>query len=345
MNLIYDNLIYSLQQAGGISTYWAELSARLIRDEIDVKFIESENINIVRKELNIPNKNILQDRSLPLIINRFLSLPLPKIHNSFIFHSSYNRISGNKNAIQVMTIHDFVHEKFYSGLRQKLHTYQKNMALKNAQLILAVSENTKRDLLEYHPEINEADIKVIYNGVSEDFQMFSDKTEVPLPYLLFIGSREHYKNFTFVVNLLKELPGFHLYIVGRPFTEAESSQLSVLKGRFKLFNNIDNIKLNELYNNAYALLYPSSYEGFGIPLLEAMKCGLPFIALNKSSIPEVAGKSGVLLEALDIDLFRDAVQFIDLNRKILVNKGLEQAKQFSWEKCYQQTVSVYQNLI
>src|SRR6201999_3833775 len=91
-----------------------------------------------------------------------------------------------------------------------------------------------------------------------------------------------------------------------------------IPSRWKIFNNIDNAKLNEIYNYAYALLYPSSYEGFGLPLIEAMKAGTPFIALNSSSIPEVAANTGILLDELDVELFKLAIISADANRTKLV---------------------------
>jgi mannosyltransferase len=99
-----------------------------------------------------------------------------------------------------------------------------------------------------------------------------------------------------------------------------------------------------LYNMAFALIYPSFYEGFGIPLLEAMKAGVPFLALNNSAIPEVAGNAGLLLESPDIGLFKNALEYIPAERETLIVNGFAQAAKFSWENCYQQTLSVYKEL-
>jgi mannosyltransferase len=101
------------------------------------------------------------------------------------------------------------------------------------------------------------------------------------------------------------------------------------------------LELNALYNNAFALVYPSSYEGFGIPVVEAMKAGCPFIALNKSSIPEVAGDAGVLMDDLTIDFFNEALSRIKTDRDEIIIKGLNQVSNFSWEKCYYETLKIY----
>jgi mannosyltransferase len=248
-------------------------------------------------------------------------------------------------------VHDFVHEKFYKGIRRSLHLMQKGKVLKAADRIITVSENTKRDLLQFHPSIPGERIKVIYNGVSEDFYPLEDFERAKLPevnvrpYLVYIGSREHYKNFKFTVALLKETADFDLYIVGSALLKNERELLNQqIPGRWKHFDHISNQRLNQLYNMAFALIYPSFYEGFGIPLLEAMKAGVPFLALNNSAIPEVAGNAGLLLESPDIGLFKNALEYIPAERETLIVNGFAQAAKFSWEKCYQQTLSVYKEL-
>ncbi len=345
MKIYYDNIIFQLQKAGGISTYWTELIAHALRDNVDINFIDSPNENLSAQKLNL-NGRIVENIGSPLILNRFKSIHLDKVKSDFIFHSSYNRISPNKHAKNVVTIHDFVHEKFYGGVRKFLHSTQKTNALNIAEKIIAVSENTKADLLKMHPKIAPAKVEVIYNGVSEDFYRLDSIKHNGKPFLLFIGSREHYKNFDFSIKLVKELPDFELYVVGQPFTKKEEQLITkTIPGRFKVLSNIDDRELNILYNQAFALLYPSSYEGFGIPILEAMKAGLPFIALNKSSIPEVAGDAGILVDELDIEAFKQAINNIANERDIYVAKGLERAKLFSWDKCYRQTMELYSKLI
>jgi len=351
MRVHYDNIVFSLQRAGGISTYWSELITRLLRDDIDVSFEEFKHHNIVRNTLAI-NEGALRNRgSKYLLVERFKALKLPEQNLPFVFHSSYNRITNNKNAAQVTTVHDFVHEKFYKGIRRSLHLMQKGKVLRAANQIITVSENTKRDLMQFHPGIPENKINVIYNGVSEDFYPIVHTTKLGLtetgqrPYLIYIGSREHYKNFKFTVNLLKECADFDLYIIGSALLKTELQYLNQqLSGRWKHFDHINNQRLNELYNTAYALIYPSLYEGFGIPLLEAMKAGVPFLALNNSAIPEVAGEAGIVLERADIGLFKDAIQKLGSNRTEMIEKGYVQAAKFSWEKCYQETLSVYKEL-
>ena len=346
MKIHFDNIIYSLQRAGGISTYWTELISRLLRDAHEVSFTELPHQNISRQALAIPAEYLSPNKGKRVLLNRFKTLPLAKEKAPFIFHSSYNRITRNPHARQVITIHDFVHEQFYRGLRRYLHLHQKNRAILAAEKIIAVSEHTKQDLLHFHPYLKAEQISVIYNGVSDDFYPLETlSASSSKPYLLFIGSRAYYKNFHFAIELLQRLSNFDFYIVGSALTDQEIRLLNQkIKGRWKMFTHIDNQQLNLVYNNAYALIYPSSYEGFGIPLLEVMKTGTPFVALNKSSIPEVAGNAGILVDALDLDAFEAAIRRIEGNEVTLRAIGQQQASQFSWEKCYQETLQVYHEL-
>ncbi len=343
MKIVYDNIIYSLQYAGGISNYWYQLSIRLINSNKNVTFIErNKTNNIYRKEILYVNNIELKGNNFPLLIDRFLNIKT-EIKNKFIFHSSYNRVTTNINAIQVITIHDLIHEKFYSGLRKYLHVYQKKKALKNASHIITVSENTKKDLLSFYPEIKGKNISVIYNGVSEQFTCIQKDYE---NFIIYIGSREKYKNFYKIVQLLATFIDFKFVIVGSPLTDNETQHLNkFLHQRWMLHTGLSNFELNILYNKAFALLYPSSYEGFGIPLLEAMNAGCPFIALNNSSIPEVAGKAGVLLNDLTTESLTYAFSYIKLNRELIISLGFSQSIKFSWDKTYDDTLTLYNKLL
>lgn len=347
MKTLFDNVIYSLQRSGGISNYWTEITTRFLRDKFDVCFYEADkNENIYFSKLARWNRDVKNFQSRFLFINRFLTVKTDFIKEKFIFHSSYNRTTSNKNAIQIVTIHDFIHEKFYvNSPRGIIHTFQKKIAIKNAHGIIAVSNNTKNDLLKYYPSIDSDKIRVIYNGVSEDFFPLDNVRNRESDYFLYVGSRECYKNFYFTVESVAKLTSKKLYIVGSGLNKKEISYLNqTIPKRWKIFTNVDNKALNSLYNEAFALLYLSSYEGFGIPLLEAMRAGCPFIAYNYSSIPEVAGNAGVLINRLDFNSFTDAVNRIKKKRELILKNGYDQSKMFSWEKCYQETLKFYSEL-
>lgn len=347
MQILLDNIIFSLQKAGGISTYWYELASRAIRYNCDVVFFEGKwvNNNYSFFKLNNLNRKIVYFYDKFLFLNRFLKVNLSIFNTKFIFHSSYYRVNSCSKAINVVTVHDFIHEFYYSGLRKIINSYLKRRAIFSADAIITVSNNTKLDLLKLYPNVNKDKIRIIHNGVSEDF--FSiEKHSYESNYFLFVGSRESYKNFDFVVKCVSKVKNKDLYIVGGKLSKKEMEFLEFhLSGRWKLFQHISNKELNILYNNAKALLYLSSYEGFGIPLLEAMKCGCPFIALNTSSIPEVAGQAGVLIRELNVKYFLEALLYIDNNRTEIVNLGFIQASKFSWDECFNKTLNLYNELL
>ena len=352
--IVFDNIIFGLQNFGGISTYWYELSSRLLNDEnFDPSFITRKNTNLSECRLDISKTRSFDQSNTPLIIDRFRNPKLGNIHAPFVFHSSYNRYCLNPKALNVTTVHDLIHHKYYTGVRKWIHNSQKSHTLMNSKAIIAVSENTKRDLIKIYPKLDPEIISVVYNGVSNDyFKINNVDYHYNLPvdvlkenYFLFVSSRAKYKNFNFIIDLLEKLPDFKLYIVGPPINSEESSYLnSKLNYRWKSFTSITSKSLNELYNHAFSLLYPSSYEGFGIPILEAMKAFCPFIALNSSSIPEVAGDAGILIDELDIKEFIKAAESINYLRNDLQVKGKIQVEKFSWDKCYKETSLIYSKL-
>lgn len=347
MTLCYDNLVYSLQPFGGISTYWYELTRRMLKvNDIDLRFYETgqEQSNVCRKQLHIPQEQVIRSNRGGLQLERFRKLPAYAKPN--VFHSSYFRVpQKNANTRVVTTVHDFIHDIYFSGPRVWLHNRMKRHAIMNSELIITVSANTKNDLLRFYPTLEEARVKVVYNGVSDSFKQLEHVEQPERPYFLFLGMRDVYKNFDFAVAVAADHPDYDLYVLGPPLKAAERTMLErLLPKRYKAFSGIAEDKLNELYNGAFCLLYPSEYEGFGIPILEAMRAGCPFIALNKSAIPEVAGDAGILLEDADLELARKAVEKIQNNRGTLISLGLNQSSRFSWDDCAQNTYELYKSI-
>jgi mannosyltransferase len=352
MKIIFDNIIFSLQKGGGISVYWSEMLSRVKDDKRGFSVFESKNDNIFRLGLNLKHTD---HEFFPVKILRYL--PFTKwLPAKSIFHSSYYRISLQKNVANITTVHDFTYEYFKSGLPRVVHSWQKSFAIKNSAGIICVSENTRNDLLSFYPDVDQALIKVIYNGVSEDFHInpnASNLLERFFPdlinkrYLLFIGDRSAYKNFNVVVNVLKKLTNYYLVIVGGGrFSQKELDFIEEGNVRIKHFQGIDNVKLNTLYNKAFCLVYPSSYEGFGIPVLEAMRAGCPVISARLSSIPEVAGEAGLLIDSVSADEIMKKIIQLESNtfRDNIIRKGFVQSAKFSWDKCFNETFSFYKEI-
>lgn len=356
-HLVIDNIIFYLQKSGGISIVWYELISRLMREGCFLlKFLEYKTIpqNIFYDELKIANKLKIFMRLFCLKLQRFLPVKLRRMDAPFIFHSSYYRYSTNSSAINITTVHDFTYEYYSKGLPKWLHCWQKYKAIRHSDYIICISENTKKDLLKFLPDIDERKISVIYNGVSDDYFPLIDfpLSDLPFPkkqYLLFVGARSGYKNFEFVVDVLKEIKSKSLVIVGSPLTHKEIKELDLKVGsdRYAYAGRVTNAKLNILYNNAYALLYPSYYEGFGIPVLEAQKAACPVIAYNSSSIAEVMGDSPLKLEELTVDNIKKCFRLLDdeTMRNEIIAAGLKNARKYTWDKMYDQVKELYHNAL
>tara|TARA_Y100000389_G_scaffold204997_1_gene261784 strand:+ start:7408 stop:8499 length:1092 start_codon:yes stop_codon:yes gene_type:complete len=349
--IIYDNIIYSLQEVGGISRYWTELIKRILIKN-NFNFYEKKNKNLFRKEVNI---TILDESKIPFKLLRFLPFQkrLPK---KSIFHSSYYRTTLQKDVVKIITVYDFIDEYYGNNFASKINAWQKKLALKNADGIICISNNTKKDLFKFLPNIDKQKIKTIYISSEENFFKIKNLNNI-IKYnefnnlynkkiILFVGSRKKsYKNFSLVVDIVSTLKEYVLVSVGPDkITKTEKKLMNKkIYERHYHFTNLSSEKLNKLYNLSFCLLYPSMYEGFGIPILEAMNAGCPVVSVNTSSIPEVAGDAAILIDKIKKENFTHAIRLLsNKNFKTkLINKGFAQAKKFSWNKCFKETVEFY----
>lgn len=352
MNFIcLDNIIFSLQKSGGISVVWSELLKRLLlNDKFELYFLEfASSENLFRSLLNLSTNNRKVYSTFSLKYRRYLPVTIYR-KTPFIFHSSYFRISSNPHAINITTVHDFTYEYFYHGLRKRIHCWQKYYAIKKSKYVICISENTKKDLLKFMPNVDERKIRVIYNGVSDDYyRISSDDFVDSIPYsaqsyLLFVGERKAYKNFEFIVKCFKNID-YNLVIVGSKLTELEIELLEshIPSGHYCYVGRVSNQRLNVLYNYAAALLYPSSYEGFGIPVIEAQKAGCPVIAFNSSSITEIIGDTPLLMNHLTSEEFISKINMLSdhsLIKKVIID-GLKNSNRFSWDNMYEQLMLLY----
>ena len=364
MKVLFDNIIFELQYAGGISNVWYNISKHLLSNtKLNLFFIEGSNVNnLFRQKLEIKNKNILKDRSFPLTIRRFISV---KNNESDIYHSSFFRpisLIRNSKTKVVLTIHDFIYEKYSSILARKLHVFLKNRALKQADAVICVSNNTKSDFLKYYPNFDINKIFVVHNGVDSVFSPIIKSEQFKIQnlklfnnkYLLYVGNRGYCKNFDFVIKLLTNLPreitDFRLICVGGGKPSKKEMRLLNKLNISHMINFIQNCSVNDLnilYNNAFCLLFPSIYEGFGIPAVEAMKAGCPIWSTNSSSVIELIGSEYPF--SFSPEIWGDALNafnkmFDDKMRTKAISIGLDRSSSFSWQKCANETLEVYKKI-
>eukprot|EP01136_Pigoraptor_vietnamica_P030204 Opistho-1_new@89153 len=226
---------------------------------------------------------------------------------------------------------------------------KKQHAIKNADTIICVSNNTKNDLLNYCHKIDESKIVVIYNGVSDHFYPIKNSSLEANKYILFVGQRSGYKNFKSVAIALQHLSDFKLYCVGGgEFSKEELIFLNrLIPGRFMFLGYLSGEELNLAYNNAFCLVYPSLYEGFGIPVIEAMKAGCPVIAFSGSSISEISGNAAILLADIAPDNSVEAINSLynPQLRSRYIENGFVNAAKYSWDIAADKIIDVYRKYV
>ncbi|MFZ2975878.1 MAG: glycosyltransferase family 1 protein [Candidatus Moraniibacteriota bacterium] len=318
--------------------------------------------NVSVKKFRFPNK----------ILNlMFWYLGWPKIDHlvggaNIVF--SPNIIFGNVSARTkfIITIHDlsfFRHSEYFSWKRKWWHIFiNPKKICRSANKIIAVSNSTKHDLISLY-KIQPEKIIVIPSAVADNFCVIDrnneklikvkEKYNLPYKFILFFGTIEPRKNIVGLIqafNLLqKDNSVYNLVIAGEKgwLSEEiyEEIKNSPFREKIKIINSIPDEDKVYLYNLASLFVYPSFFEGFGFPPLEAMKCGVPVIVSNNSSLPEIVGNAGILIDPDKPDeiflAMKEILEKPEL-RNSLIQKGLEKSKEFDWKKTAQKTLKVFQ---
>jgi glycosyltransferase involved in cell wall biosynthesis len=267
----------------------------------------------------------------------------------------------------VVTFHDLTFFLF-----PELHTLPKryffrlfiHLSRRRAAAIIADSESTRQDAIRL-AQVPPGKIHTVLLGVTPDFHPESDpavlqsvrlKYQLPERFLLFVGLLEPRKNLPALLQAFASLPSqqpeVRLVIVGRQGWMYEQTLRLVqelgLAEKVHFTGYVDQSDLPQVYNLAQMAIYPSTYEGFGLPVLEAMACGTPVITTDVSSMPEIAGVAGVLVPPGDIPALAQAIERLLSNpeeRRRRAALGFERAAQFSWERTAEQTIAVYENCL
>lgn len=359
----------------GLGRYAQELLSALVISDHANKY--TALFNSSRGDLNpaspldrLPTQRVPLDAKpwrmsvlLMQIFNAGMDRWLPRCN---IFHATDHLLPRLKSAQTVFTLHDVIFKffpEYHLPLNRWFLTNAMPYFLRRADAIIAVSECTKRDAIRFY-DIAPEKITVIYEGVNPSLRRVDDPNRLAeiracyaknQPYLLFVSTIEPRKNISALVDALKILRARglaqRLLIVGRKgwlyqptFDHVSQTGMSDVVDFLDFIPDTD---LSALLSACDAFVFPSLYEGFGLPPLEAMACGAPVICSNTSSLPEVVGDAALLVNPRDVGEIANAIERVITDsalRDELRAKGITQAAKFSWERAARETLAVYQRV-
>jgi len=247
-------------------------------------------------------------------------------------------------------IHEIYKEKYFKKYNKLIQNKKK--LIKKAEKIIAISENTKKDIIKYY-NIPEKKIDVVYLGTS----LYENKSKkidwLPEKYILYVGRRGGYKNFNKMIKVIyKILKEENISLVcagGGKFKNKELKMFDELSIKDNLFQiNVNDEELTYLYKNAGCLVFPSLYEGFGLPVIEALKLGCPVVSSDRGSLPEIGKEACLYFDPEKRDSILHSVTkvlFSRKERKNLINKGEKLSKKYDWKICTQKTLQIYKKII
>jgi glycosyltransferase involved in cell wall biosynthesis len=367
MRIAFDYQTFFLQSYGGISRYFTRLAQGLLDLDQQVEIFAPLHRNNYLSGLPqcVVNGRFINQfppraTSFFLAYNHFGSrYKISKWSPDVVHETYYSRVgTAPPHCHTVITVYDMIHELFPQEFSVHDNTPElKRRAIERADHVVCISENTKQDLMRLHGT-HASKISVVHLGFDRFFE--EDKKVlstcfVTNPFLLYVGQRAGYKNFSgflkAVATSKRLLNDFEIVAFGGgKFSAAESlliQSLGFAANQVKQVSGNDDL-LGQYYRSAQAFVYPSLYEGFGIPPLEAMAHHCPVISSNASSMPEVIGVAAEYFDPTELEDMRRAIENVVYSESCQDNlrkKGLERLAAFSWGKCTQETFDVYQSLL
>lgn len=363
MRVLYDGEKFETQTAGGISAYFGQLISHL-PDGVEATIALRQAVSLYLPDQDHAKRirpRAFRSKLLSWWAERATFGAALRSGRYDLIHPTYYRTVMIDDVSRLpgrvaLTVHDMVHEIFHDRIDPYgTHAAIKRRAIDRADAIICVSENTKRDLQRFY-RVPDDRISVIYEAPVVDATGEADSEEpVPELYFLYVGSRDAaYKNFALALDgiaaLTGRFPDLRLLVVGSPFEDVDRQEIGRrnLADRVVHLGHLSTARLAGVYRGSLALLYPSLYEGFGIPPLEAMACGTPVIASSVASLPEVVGDAGFLIETGKPDDFVDAMTLVltdERERQRIVELGRRRVGMFNWTKTAAETASVYRSLL
>ena len=363
MKILLDPQIFNYQKFGGISRYFTELYryAKLKNVcNIELSLCYSENLHL--KNYNYKQSIILNNYSffgrgfiLEIIKKKSYkkSLNILKKNKCDLFIPTYYDtyfLNSIKNTPFVLTVHDMINELFpqYFSDSDQIPKIKK-ILIEKAAKIITISESTKNDILKFYPQISKSKIEVVYHGYSINKSNYVKNDD---KYVLFVGNREGYKNFMWMIQTIKDWlieNNIKCYCVGGGiFTANELMDFENFKiNQLLKYFDLEDSLLYSFYKNAIVFIFPSIYEGFGIPILESFASECPIILPNTSCFPEIAGDAGIYYNLNDKESFKFCLNKVLIDNKFRtcqINKGLSRLNNFSWNKTMENTFKIYKDI-
>jgi glycosyltransferase involved in cell wall biosynthesis len=366
MKIYFDGVLFSWQKGGGVHRYFTEIINRLSNDKtVEVNLliqepnynIDIENVKIKKFNCYIEwsDKTLKYLRKLFSIINKFRLNNYFKKINTGIFHSTYYTTYNNTRIPEVVTVHDMTHEKFpnfFNSLGSKRFIRNKKRCIEKSDAIICVSETTKKCLVKFY-NVNEEKISVIYHGISDAYLKVTEQNKKAIkPYLLFVGNRDFYKNFTFLLNAFSKWnknKAYDIVLTGNPLTKSEVEIIKKLSlsSQIKYSGFVSETQLQELYANSEAFIFPSLDEGFGLPILEAICCMTKVIASDIEIFREIGENMLNYFDPTDENSLIEVLERTSaekINPEDLEKRANYVKNKFTWDKCANETIQIYKKL-
>ena len=364
MRILYDHQVFSLQDAGGASRYHFELIRNLQEaGEVAIELLLGLNgsvmpFGLLRQAQTrvFGRRTSIKPGAARYVLNEsFSGLIAPFRGTVDIYHPTlYRALPWVRRRRVVVTHHDCIHERFpglFSNAASIVESKRKLFA--KADAIICVSESSRKDLLHFY-DVAELKTHVVYHGFSPLPLPVDDGPELAEPYLLYVGSRTGYKNFGLLLEAFSRggLAGYYrlLAVGGGPFTPAEHKRIASLKlgSSISVVPKADDRTLARAYRDAALFVYPSLYEGFGFPPLEAMSLGCPVLVNQTSSLPEVCGNAAFYFETADPgELSRCLTSILTDSdaRSAKREMGEERVRLYDWGRCARRTLNIYNAIL
>lgn len=357
-----------MQKYGGVSRYYCELTEylkKIPQVSFNLPVVFSDNVYV--KSATFPKPISLFGSDKYYFGKRLLTGVCNKVNlaNSIfylingdydLFHPTYYNpyfLNYLKNKPFVLTVYDMIHELYPNYIDANDRTkVNKALLVKRCDKVIAISENTKKDISKLL-DFPKKSIDVVHLA-SNLYPLNQPSFMLPSEYILFVGSRWGYKNFDFflrsISKILQKYKNLYLLCVGGgEFSPKEVKLIKTLGVYSKVkYHFVSDLELGQVYSNARLFVYPSLYEGFGIPILESFNCNCPVVLSNTSCFHEVAGKAGVYFDPSDeLGLYNKVLDLLiddDLCRRH-IKLGQNRAKSFSWAKSASETIKVYKSVL